>query len=119
MKPFCYRILPLPLALAAAAVLAHPVQAQDPLTPAEVHQVACAVMQLPPVRAALQAGNGPLLVVSGLEAGHLRRPEAPCPEGAPLPRGATEFRYLRPHAAQDAYGERGQHGAILVDVPPR
>lgn len=91
---------------------------QEPVTPAELRQIACVTMRsIPPVRASIEAGNGPLLVVSGREAGVLRRPSPPCTGAEELPRGASEVRYIRPHTAPDLYGARARHGAILIDLP--
>jgi hypothetical protein len=92
--------------------------AQDSVTAAELHQIACYVLEVPEVRAAFDRGAPPLLVVSGRELGPLPRPTAPCPLRPSLPRGATEFRIIRPHTAPQFYGERGRNGAVLVDLPP-
>lgn len=109
--------------LAAAAVAAFsaatPAHAQTDLTEAEIQQITCVSLQLPIVRTLIDAGNGPLLVVSGRELGHLRAPSRPCGSEASLPRGASEFRFIQPHSAPALYGERGKHGAVLVDLPPR
>jgi hypothetical protein len=91
--------------------------AQDIVSAAELREIACYVLLVPNVRAAVEVGAGPLLVVSGREMGHLRMPPEPCPAQRRLPRGATEFRIIAPHAAPQLYGERGRNGAVLVDLP--
>lgn len=102
----------------ACGVAAGSATAQDSLTAAELHQIACYVLEVPQVSAAVDAGAAPLLVVSGQEMGPLRRPTAACPPRPRLPRGATEFRIIRPNTAPQFYGERGRNGAVLVDLPP-
>lgn len=114
---FSARLVAAGLALACALADA-PAAAQDVVTAAELHQITCHVLEVPEVRAAVDAGAGHLLVVSGREIGPLRRPASPCPERARLPRGLTEFRIIRPHAAPQLFGERGRNGAVLVDLPP-
>jgi hypothetical protein len=114
---FPARIVAAGIALACTLAGA-PAAAQDAVTAAELHQITCHVLEVPEVRTAVEAGAGPLLVVSGREIGPLRRPASPCPERARLPRGVTEFRIIRPHAAPALFGERGRNGAVLVDLPP-
>lgn len=97
---------------------AAPAAAQEGVTAAEVQQITCHVMTVPDVRAAIQAGSGPLLVVSGRVIGPLRMPSSPCPPRTALPRGVTEFRIVAAHTAPQLYGERGRNGAVLVDLPP-
>lgn len=105
--------------LAIACCLAgSPAAAQDTVTPAELHQITCFVLQAPHVRAAVERGAAPLLVVSGRQMGPLRMPSATCPERPALPRGVTEFRIIRPNTAPQFYGEQGRHRAVLVDLPP-
>lgn len=115
----------LPMALLAALSAHAPADAQqarpdqqDP-TPEELHQIACVVAQHAAIAAAMERGEGPLLVVSGREVGPVERPQRPCPEDPQLPRNATEFRYIRPHSAPELFGPRGKNGAILLDLQPR
>ena len=102
----------------ACALAAAPAAAQDTVSATELHQITCYVLEVPEVQRAVDAGAGPLLVVSGREMGPLRRPASPCPERARLPRGVREFRIIRPHTAPQFFGERGRNGAVLVDLPP-
>lgn len=95
-----------------------PAAAQNGVTSEEVQQITCYVMQVPEIRAAVEAGSGPLLVVTGREIGTLRMPASPCPERPRLPRGLTEFRIIAAHTAPQFYGTRGRNGAVLVDLPP-
>jgi hypothetical protein len=102
----------------ACCLAARPAAAQDAVTAADIHQITCHVMTVPDVAAAIRAGAGPLLVVSGRVLGPLRMPAAPCPARTALPRGVTEFRIVAAHTAPQLYGERGRNGAVLVDLPP-
>jgi hypothetical protein len=105
------------LALACSLASA-PSAAQEVVSAAELQQITCHVLTVPNVRAAVEAGTPPLLVVSGREMGYLRMPAAPCPARSRLPRGVTEFRIIAAHTAPQLYGERGRNGAVLVDLPP-
>lgn len=111
-----------PAAAAALALAfctaASPAAAQQEATVAELQQITCYVLTFTEVRAAVEAGVAPLLVVSGREIGVLRTPSTPCSARPRLPRGATEFRIVAPHAAPRFYGERGRNGAVVVDLPP-
>lgn len=91
---------------------------QDGVSPAELHQITCAALQLPFVRAAVERGAGPLLIITGRDYGVVRTPAEPCPAQPQLPRGASEIRFIRPNTAPQMYGARGVNGALLVDLPP-
>jgi hypothetical protein len=118
MIPNVLRPRPLAAGIALACCLGTPAAAQDAVTAAEVQEITCYVLQVPRVRTAVEAGAGPLLVVSGREIGFLRMPVASCPERPRLPRGVTEFRILASHTAPQFYGARGRNGVVLVDLPP-
>lgn len=91
---------------------------QDGVSPAELHQITCTALQLPFVRAAVERGAGPLLIITGRDYGVVRAPAEPCPAQPQLPRGASEIRFIRPNTAPQMYGDRGVNGALLVDLPP-
>lgn len=110
------------LALSALALSAAPAAAQQGPAPTadELHRITCVLLQLPPVRDALAADPaGPLLIVSGHELGRVRPPAQPCPDVPELPPGATDLRYIRPHAAVPLYGpEKGKAGVMLLELAP-
>lgn len=77
----------------------------------------CAALLIPRVRQAVDSGRPPLLILAGKDRGPLTKPRQ-CPDSATLARRTPEIRVIRPFAAGDLYGERGKHGAVLMDAAP-
>lgn len=101
---------------------ASPLAAQEPsdglkLSEDELQQIWCSVLTVPQVRAAVEEGKAPRVLVNEEDHGTVRIPEEPCPEEPSLPRDAQQFRIIRPREALDLYGSKGRHGVVHVDVP--